>query len=274
MADEPFRVRASSWGSLFDCAHRFEAIHILGMRSASGPRAALGTAIHAGTAHFDAQRARGEPGDAMEAAEEFMHALRNPREEVNWRHADLTMAQAEKIGLTLLARYCADVAPHFHYVAVEMETKPMVIDCGSGVKIQLTGTMDRARVVAGEFGVGIADLKSGTRATEDDSHGNRVAKTKGHAAQIGTYELLYEHTTGELVTRPGVIIGLNTGNRPDIAIGEIGNAREQMVGTEDSPGLLKYATVMFQTGLFPPNPSSVMCSEQYCPRWNQCLYHE
>ena len=35
-----FTVRASSWGRLFDCAHAWEGTHILGMRKASGMRAA------------------------------------------------------------------------------------------------------------------------------------------------------------------------------------------------------------------------------------------
>lgn len=270
--DAPFRVRASSWGALFDCAHRWEGTHIMGLRSPSSPRAALGTAIHAGTAHFDTQRAQGLEGDTLEAADVLIESLHKPREEVDWKNDDLTRSAAEKIGLTLLQRYCADVAPRFHYIAVEMETKPLIIDCGGGVKIELTGTMDRARAIHDEYGVRIADIKTGTRATEGERGEPRRARVQGHAPQLGTYELLYEHTTGERVTGPGEIIGMNTA-KPEVLVGEIQNARERLVGTEESPGLLEYATVMFRSGMFPPNPSSVLCSPKYCPRWGVCKHH-
>lgn len=271
----PFKVRASSWGSLFDCAHRWEGTHLMKLHSPSGARAALGTAIHAGTAHFDSARVNGYEPSTQDAGEAFLDALNNPREEVNWRADDLKKKDAERIGLTLVSRYCADVAPKFHYVAVEMETKPLIIDCGGGVKIQLTGTMDRARAIADEYGVRIADVKTGSRAVEtDDATGKRVARTKGHGPQIGTYELLYEHTTGEQVTGPGEIIGMHTHpTKPEIAVAEIKDARRLLTGTETSPGLIEYAAVMFRTGMFPPNPSSVLCSKKYCARWATCTHH-
>ena len=46
-------IRASSWPSLFDCAHRWYFQNIVGLRMPSSGNAALGTAIHAGTAAFD-----------------------------------------------------------------------------------------------------------------------------------------------------------------------------------------------------------------------------
>jgi hypothetical protein len=270
---DTFKVRASSWGSLFDCPHRWEGTHIMKLRKASGPRAALGTAIHAGTAHYDTIRTNGEDPDPMEAGQVLVDALHHPRDEVDWKaDRDLTIKDAERIGLTLLSRYCNDIAPRFHYTAVEMETKPLVIDCGGGVEIELTGTMDRARAIADEWGVRIADLKTGVRATSRDDKGNIVARTKGFGPQLGTYELLYEHTTGEPVTGPGEIIGMNTG-KPEVAVGEIKDARKLLVGTDESPGLLQYAAVMFRTGLFPPNPQSTLCSEKYCARWAQCNHH-
>lgn len=270
----PFKVRASSWGSLFDCPHRWEGTHILGLKMPSGPRAALGTAIHAGTAHYDGARVRGEDGDPMQSGEVLIDTLYNPREEVNWKaDRDLTIKDAERIGLTLLSRYCADIAPRFHYVAVEMETKPLIIDCGDGVQIQLTGTMDRARAIRDEYGVSIADLKTGTRATTRDEKNNVVASVRGgFRPQIGTYELLYEHTTGEPVTGPGEIIGMNT-NKPEVAVAEVKDARKALIGTDESPGLIQYATVMFRTGMFPPNPSSTLCSPKYCARWATCNHH-
>lgn len=51
--NDVIRIRASSWSSLFDCAMRWEASNLLGLRMPSNPRAMLGTAVHAGTAAFD-----------------------------------------------------------------------------------------------------------------------------------------------------------------------------------------------------------------------------
>lgn len=274
MTDKPpFRVRASSWGRLFDCAHAWEGVHILGLTSPSSPRAALGTAIHAGTAAFDISKSIGLEPDQVEAGEVLLETLRNPRDEVNWRGSDISRKEAEVIGLTLLSRYCTDIAPRFNYIAVEMETKPLLIDCGGGIQIQLTGTMDRARAIEDELGVRIADIKTGARATEGERGEPRRAKTKGHGPQIATYELLYEHTTGQPVSGPAEIIGMNT-TKPEVLVGEIHNARRLLIGTDESPGLLQYATSMFRTGLFPPNPQSTLCSEKYCPRWNHCAHHD
>src|SRR5690606_33002084 len=153
-------VRASSWGSLFDCAYRWEGIHLLGIKSPSSPRALLGTAIHAGTAAFDIARAAGQEPSADAAAELLVQTLYQPEFEVDWRGADITLRNAEATGLALLVRYCNDISPRYHFVAVEMETRPLEIDCGGGVIVRLTGTLDRARIRQAGEGVGIADVKT------------------------------------------------------------------------------------------------------------------
>lgn len=266
---DPFRVRASAWGGLFDCAHRFEGVHLLGMKSVSGLPAVLGTALHHSTAIFDTARMVGDQVSVDDAAGAFVDRLRHPEGEYDYKDSEMTVNEAEQIGLVLHTRYCLDWSPKFTFRAVEMETKPLDIDCGSGVVIRLTGTLDRSRVYAAPGGVGINDLKSGARAVEKG-----VAKTKGHAPQVGTYELLYEHTTGERPTAPAGIIGLKTGGKPEIATGEIKNARLVMVGDGEHKGLIEYAAEMFRSGLFPPNPSSILCSEKFCPRWNACRFHD
>lgn len=262
-------VRASSWGSLFDCAFKWEWIHILGHRSPSGPRALLGTAIHASTAAFDVSRINGAGLSAYDTAALFVHTLRNPEFDVNWTGSDITIAQAESTGLVLHTKYCNEVSPRYDFTAIELTTKPLEIDCGGGVVIRLTGQLDRARICKTSEGVGIADVKTGGAAV---SHG--VAKTKGHAPQIGTYEILYEHTTGEPITAPAEIIGLKTKGKPEVGTGEIVNAKQMMVGTEEYPGLIQIGAEMMRSGLFPPNPQSFTCSAKYCPRWSHCPYHE
>lgn len=269
MTDSVFTVRASAWGELFDCSHRFEGKHMLGMRNPVGIAAILGTAIHASTAAFDQGRIDHSGLTPDDAAGVLVDKLHHPADEYVTRDEDMTVPEAEKIGLILHSRYCMEVSPRYTFRSVEMETKPLAIDCGNGIIVRLTGTMDRSRIKVGHEGIGIADLKSGARAVEKGT-----AKTKGHSAQVGTYEMLFEHTTGELITEPAEVIGLKTSGKPEVATGEIRNAKNQMIGTPEHKGLIEYAAVMFKTGLFPPNPSSNLCSPKYCARWALCNFHD
>ncbi len=261
-------VRASSWSGLFDCAYRWEGIHLLEMKNQVGLRAALGTAIHHGTAVFDQSVLDSASLTADDAAGAMIDKLHDPENEYNPNQDDLSLKDAERIGLTLVSKYCMDVSPHYEFLAVEMETKPLDIDCGNDVIVQLTGTMDRARISKSSIGVGIADIKSGATVVQKGT-----AVTKGHGAQIGTYELLYEHTTGDLVTTNAEIIGLKTKGKAEIASGKINNAKAIMVGTKDTPGLIEFAADMFRTGRFYPNPKSLLCSEKFCPRFKKCQFH-
>ena len=262
-------VRASSWASLFDCVSRWEGIYILGLKNVVGLRAKLGTSIHAGTAVFDQARITGDLVTPDDAAGVFIDTLRSDDAYVDMNRDDITMPEAERVGLSLLVKYCREVSPRYNFVAVEMDTKPLDIDCGSGVIIRLTGTMDRARIRKAEHGVGIADLKSGAAAVQKGA-----AVIKGHSAQVGTYELLYEHSTGEPITDDAEIIGLKTKGTPEIATAPIRNAKRVMVGTEDQPGLIEMAAEMFRTGRFYPNPRSLLCSPAYCPRYAKCHFHD
>lgn len=262
-------VRASSWAGLFDCAYRWEGIHLLKLRNVVGLRAALGTAIHAGTAVFDQSRLDGTGLTADDAAGAMVDKLRDPENEFDPTRDDITISEAERVGLTLVSKYCTEVSPRYDFVAVEMETKPLDIDCGSGVIVRLTGTMDRARIRRQGDGVGIADLKSGSAAVQKGA-----AVTKGHGPQIGTYELLYEHTTGQPITDDAEIIGLKTKGTAEIGTGTIRNAKRVMVGGDGAPGLIEFAAEMFKTGRFYPNPKSLLCSEKYCPRYATCRFHD
>ncbi|WP_256675930.1 hypothetical protein [Pseudomonas sp. SCB32] len=104
-------VRASSWGALFDCAFKWEGIHLRNIRSRSEPRALLGTGIHASTATFDAARVNREPISAYDASELLAHTLLQPEFDVDWRGSDITMRDAESIGLALHTKYCNDISP-------------------------------------------------------------------------------------------------------------------------------------------------------------------
>ena len=240
-----FTVRASSWGRLFDCAHAWEGTHILGMRKASGMRALLGTAVHAGTAAYDRARLEGTPCTPDDAAGVLIDELRNPVQDVDLTQDGLSIDEAERIALTVLVKYCAEVAPKFHYIDVETTLDPLDIDCGQGMTVRLTGTMDRARVAETEGGIVVPDVKTGTRVLADGK-----AVTQGRAAQTGTYQLMYEQTKN-VRTVGSQIIALSTSGRPAAAVSPVFDARRVMVGQADQPGLLEHAAAMFRTGLFP-----------------------
>lgn len=261
-------VRASSWGSLFDCAYKWEGEHLLGIKKAAGLRALLGTSIHAGTAAFDSARLAHADIKPDDAAGVFVDTLHHPEFEVDYSQDDLTKKDAERIGLTLTTKYCTEIAPQFKYLAVEMKLEPLVIDCGNDTTITLTGTMDRARAAEAEGGDIIPDVKTGTRVVS-----NGVAATKGRLAQTGTYELMYAHTTHR-PTAGGQIIGLGTSAKTPIAVSPVFDAKRVMVGTPEQPGLIEFAARMFRAGLFPPNPQSPLCSPKYCARWSTCIFHE
>ena len=262
-------VRASSWGRLFDCAHAWEGVHLLGMRKPAGLRTQLGTAIHASTAAFDSGRLAGaEPVSAGDAADVFVQTLHTPRDDVDMSDANITVKEAERIGLSLHARYCADISPRYRFLSVEQKLDPLDIDCGGGILVRLTGSMDRARAAETPNGVVIPDIKSGSRVIE-----NGAVKTRPHLAQVGTYQLLYEHTE-KVATCGGQVLALQTSTKPQVQASEVIDAKRVMVGTDEQPGLIEYAAVMFRTGLFPPNNQSILCSERYCARWATCKFHE
>lgn len=264
------KVRASSWGALFDCAYKWEWETLLGHRKPVGIRAVLGTALHASTAVFDRAAIDHEPVRIDDAAGVFIAKLQTPDYDVDYSADDLTENEAETIGLELHRQYCKEISPRMHYTDVETVLKPFDIDCGGGVIVTLTGSLDRARVAQGpqQAKPVIPDLKSGRAVIAKG-----VAKTKGRAAQLGTYQLLYEHTR-KVETGGAQVIALSATSKPAVAVSPVFDARKVMVGTISEKGLIEYAAEMFRAGLFPPNPQSMLCSKKYCARWDSCSFHE
>jgi hypothetical protein len=261
-------VRCSSWGRLFDCSHAWEGEQLLGMRRPAGIRATLGTAVHASTAAFDQAKLDHSPITSSDAADVFIHTLHHPTDDVDYKQdKSITMKQAEVIGLTLHAKYCADISPLFDYKAVEMQMAPVDIDVGGGMTIRLKGTMDRARVAKAEGGIVIPDIKTGARLIEQE----RVI-LKGRAAQLGAYQVMYEENTGER-TVGAQIIALQTTSATLALVSPVFDAKQSMLGTPTQKGMIEYAAGMFKSGDFLPNPQSSLCSEKFCARWNSCLFH-
>lgn len=272
--DSIMRIRASSFGGLFGCAYRWEGIHLLGMENPGSPRALIGTGVHAGTAAFDQARLDNRPISLDFAAGVAADAMtaRIAAGEVRWMKDEPDRRQAEAIATRLTRRYCAEVSPRYEFLAVEQTVKPLDIACGGGVTIRLTGTMDRSRTVAIPVGGGrlrrVVDVKSGRAAVNRAG----VAATKKHKPQLGTYQLLDEHTSGETVDDTAEVIGLNTMGRGRIGFGETTDAKQLLRGTPEQPGLLELAAQMFRTGFFPPNPQSSLCDAKFCPRFHRCPY--
>lgn len=259
-------IRASSLAELFDCPARWEAKHLLGMRSPGSAPALLGTAVHAGTALFDESRLPGgSPVSADDAAGAVVDAIHRPAEEVDW--GEDKPQEVERIALSLHARYCAEVAPAQTYVGVEVRCEALEL---TDLGIALTGTTDRVRQLP-DGRLGIADLKTGGRAVGTDGR----AVTQGHAVQLGVYELLAQHAMGVDITAPAQIVGLNTGKTPAaqrVGTGEVDSPRHALIGSEETPGLLEHAANLIHAGAFYGNSKSVLCSAKYCPRHGVCAF--
>lgn len=262
----PVRLRASSVGTLFDCAERWVSIHIHGMKSPQRDRTAMGTAIHAGTALFDQEVLDGQTPSVLAATEAAIEALRNPEEETIW---DLKRDECESIVAGLTTRYCQEESPKHNFVAVEAKCESLTLE---DVGIELTGSVDRVESKDGKYG--IADLKSGVQAVSRDGE----AKTQAHGAQLGVYEILGEHSTGMAMQLPAQVIGMQTGKNRDsqrIAVSEVLDAKSILLGNENRPGLIFNAALMIH-GIIPAfgNPRSMLCTEKYCPNFKNCFYRK
>lgn len=259
-------VRSSSWADLMDCAARWKARNLLGLRLPTAGAAWLGTSLHHGAAVYDQAQLDGAPVSVDDAAGALVEKLHHPDEDVVWD--DSTPGQIEPIALRLLTRYCSDVAPARDYAAVELTCEALDVAVPEhGVIVRMTGTTDRVRKT-GLGGLAISDIKSGARAVGTDGR----AVTGGHAIQLGAYELLAEHALGLPVTGPAEIIGLQTATAARVGTAEVPQARGALVGTDEQPGMIEMAARMFRHDIFPGNPKSMLCSAKFCPIHSTCVY--
>lgn len=269
---EPFArsivtIRASSLADLFDCPARWEAKHLLGMSMPMGGAAALGRAVHASTAVFDQSTLDHAGITADEAAGAAVDSIARPDEDVLWDD-DLPPATATSIAVALHTRYCKDFAPAQTYRAVEVRCDRLEIE---DLGIALTGTVDRVHQLGEDSG--ITDLKTGKTAVSADG----TVSTKGHAYQLGVYELLAHAASGVEIAAPAQIIGMTTGRTEKgqrIAVAPVHDARAVLLGDEHSQGLLHTASNIVHSGAFFGNPRSMLCSERYCPRYAKCSYRK
>lgn len=266
-------IRASSWPSLFDCGHRWYWQNIVGLKNPSSGAAALGTAVHAGTATFDSARMLNDSSVSVtDAVDMARDNLAHPEYEVAWDD-DMTPVEADSFAIKLTTRYCNEIAPLRTYSAVELEYEALDIATEHGV-VRVTGTTDRVRVLD-DGRCGISDIKTGGRATEKAPDGSRRAVTKGHQLQLGIYTLMAEQASGARMEAPAEIIGLQTTKEAPCGTDEIADVKTPLLGTEEHPGLIEIAARMLRDGIFPPNPKSMLCSNKYCPAYAaHCRYHD
>jgi hypothetical protein len=266
-------VRASSWPSLFDCSQRWYWQNIVGLRSPPSGAAAVGTAIHAGTAVFDAAPLEGRSQDIDEAMDAAASTMQEKiAEGADFEDGPLTQKSAVDVSVLLTARYCQQIAPTRRYAAVELECRALDIATEYGI-VRITGTTDRIRI-ADNGEKGISDMKSGARATKKTEDGGRCAATEGHHIQMGVYTLMAEQASGERLDAPAEIIGLQTTKDAPVATGYIADVKTPLLGDGEHPGLIEIAAHMIKAGIFPPNPKSILCSKKYCPAHaSHCHYH-
>jgi hypothetical protein len=266
-ARAPITIRASSFGSIFDCPSRWIAIHIERLPSPSTGKAQLGTAIHAGTAVFDVDRVNGVTPSIEAACDAAAESIRRPGREIDW--GDDKPGDATDIAVSLTSRYAINEAPKHEYVAVEASVEALhLVD----LAIVLTGTTDRVYRTPDTGELGIADIKSGKTIVRADG----TVETKGHAAQLGVYELVGQAAIGAPLSAPAKVIGLQTNKTPEkqrIASADIIGAREPLLGDDQHSGLLATAARIVHGDIDAwGNPKSMMCSPKYCPRFNTCFY--
>jgi hypothetical protein len=265
---DPVRVRASSLADLLDCPARWKARHLTGAgeKWTSGP-AALGTAIHAGTAAYDQATLEGGPISVDDAVGVSLDALRHPELEVRY---DETLSKPEAINLaaSLTYRYIDVIVPQVVYEAVELKCDPMTLSFNNGVRIELTGSVDRVRAVGDKRGV--SDLKTGRNIVKDGEV--RIDK---HVAQLAIYELLElmaKDTAGIDATLPAQVIALPTNADAQPATAEVDRPSRILYGDATRPGLLEVVANMIKTDSFTGNPRSVLCSAKFCPAFKSCWW--
>lgn len=261
---EPVTIRASSIGALMDCPARWLAIHREGRRVPTTHQAKLGHAVHAGTAVFDRERVAGQTPSLTAATDAAVETVLRPTEDVAWD--DNKPEDVADVAASLTSRYCTLFAPTVEYAAVEVEPDALhLTDLG----IVLTGTTDRVCRAAG--GLGVADLKTGKTAVKADGS----VETKGHAGQLGVYEILAEAGIGQPMAAPAQIIGLQTNLTPEkqrIAAVEVAGCKEVLLGDELQTGLLPVAARLAHGEMTFGNPRSIMCSPKFCPRYSNCFW--
>lgn len=246
-------IRASSMPELFDCPARWWAKHQDGKRSWSSAEALLGTAVHAGTAVFDRERATGHPIQASEAALAVVDAISAGASDVAWVAGGLTQTSVRDEAMKTHFRYCADIVDRPAWTEIETKLEPVELPFGK-VTILLTGTEDRGRMHNGVYVS--SDVKTG-----------KGFKAGSYVSQVGTYALLRTAASG----LPSVG-QLDHVTQAGIQSYQLPTVLGAMLGDGERPGLIETAAKMIETGILYGNPKSILCTNKFCPVFSTCQF--
>lgn len=260
-------VRASSLTEWPDCERRWAARHLIGMVSDAGYQlrqlpsqigAKVGTAVHAGAAHMLAAKIRtGELGSKKDAVEVGIESL---RAEVAtgcvWDETSPTPDKAETQTKRMVEIFHGVTAPTLNPVSVEQEYRGKFSDT-----LSLIGHMDIAE------DMGVDDNKTGV-------------SQRPHHPQYGAYSLL-RRTNGGTVSRfrehwiPRVPVS-RTQPVPTTTVYPVETCEQA------AHAVLRKIDITAQAFAkdadpwnFIPNPSSMLCSDRFCPAWGTawCTVH-
>lgn len=261
-------IRASSLSGYADCPRRTAArilrseIEDAGYSLRSTPKTIggmVGTAMHAGTAHIMSEKRKtGLMGNTMEAEQVALEILETETVgDVLWDSHTENLDSAQKQALSMLQICRQEVLPHITPVEVEKRLEAKVRE-----DVTLTGQVD----VSSEHG--IMDWKTG-----------RIRRANG--PQYGAY-LLLARTHG----MPGndateVYIKRVKADKPQ-PLPEVHKYQAGII-ENSAIAIIKHMTRDIDAFRakgdhreFLANPSSMLCSDKYCPAWGTgfCKEHK
>lgn len=251
---EKVTVRASSVAELVDCPLRWATKYLDGRTMPQTPPAVIGTAVHASSASFD----RGE-GNAHQTAEIAADLVLHPEGETRW--LDISKYKAVENAINAHLSYCRDVAPRFEFTHIEEKLDPLSVSIDDKVIIEFTGTLDRTRKYMDDVSI-VCDVKSGQRVLSQN-----MSK---HKAQLGVYIMLASKKLGKIYIKTADILQIQTNGKAGVHVSS--DPYKVLVGEPGHNGIIHYMANMFYNGDYIGNPSSMMCSEKYCPRYNDCFF--
>lgn len=272
-------VRASSLPQFSDCQRRWAARTIAAelleagyklnknMRTSIG--AMIGTATHAGAAYLMSEKMNtGDIGNQTEAEqralEEFTHSM---QEGVLWDDTSPNHSDSQKQLVRMLKVFRHGIAPEIRPFAVER---------------RLEAAFDEDFIVSGQSDLQLLELES----IDDLKTGRNMSR---HFAQIGTYSLLARTAYPDIYVnrlRVNFIPRVSIKREQPEAIIEEYNQSVAENSAISTLNHVKHTIGDFRKALkeggMPPehvflaNPSSMLCSEKYCPAHgtNFCREHK
>lgn len=277
----PIFLRPSGLSSFFDCQSRWAATNLDKLKTITGSKAHIGTSIHRATEQADVVRYQDNEitKEVIELVEHTaVESFNNPQEDILWEEKD--QIEGEKIVRGLSKKYAKDVAPNLIVAAHELLITGDEAVEFTDLCITIGGTIDL--VLQNKAGLFVADKKTGKNAVSSDG----TVEVMKHKLQLGAYEILADTFLRKQgfdgIGSDSLIIGMQTNKTEDkqrIGLGYTKGSQAQVVKAlkfirlaVDNAVANKKDEELFSDN-FSENPSSYMCSEKYCPRFNQCSFY-